>query len=136
MLPIIPAIRTPLWPGVVRQRHPAKPLFILADVSHARERNVIAADQIAFVVRRLPPDATQKMLTQHLRELECDGVVTRKVYHLVPPKVEYSLTAFGKTLQPLLREMRSWGLAHGARPNKSATAKRKAKAPAIAATPK
>ncbi len=77
-------------------------------------------------IRRLLPDATQKMLTQHLRELEHDGVVARKVYPQVPPKVEYSLTAFGRTLQPLLREMRSWGLAHGARPN-TAAGKRKTK---------
>jgi DNA-binding HxlR family transcriptional regulator len=52
---------------------------------------------------------TQKMLTQQLRELEHDGIIERKVYAQVPPKVEYSLTAFGKTLKPLLELMCKWG---------------------------
>ena len=45
-------------------------------------------------LRKSMPDATQKMLTQQLREMERDGIVARKVYHQVPPKVEYSLTAY------------------------------------------
>jgi DNA-binding HxlR family transcriptional regulator len=60
-------------------------------------------------LRRLVPDATQKMLTQQLRELERDGVVARKVYHEVPPKVEYSLTALGQTLRPVLDALCKWG---------------------------
>lgn len=55
---------------------------------------------------------TQKMLAQQLRELEKDGVVSRKVYAQVPPKVEYSLTKHGKTLIPTLLTMEKWGLAH------------------------
>jgi DNA-binding HxlR family transcriptional regulator len=52
---------------------------------------------------------THKMLTQQLRELEGDGVVSRKVYPQVPPKVEYSLTNLGKLLGPLLDSVHAWG---------------------------
>ncbi len=55
---------------------------------------------------------TQKMLTQQLRELEHDGLVGRKIYPVVPPKVEYSISAYGKTLIPVLESMASWGSAH------------------------
>lgn len=55
---------------------------------------------------------TQKMLAQQLRELEADGVVNRKVYPQVPPKVEYSLTKHGKTLIPMLLTMEKWGREH------------------------
>lgn len=52
---------------------------------------------------------THKMLAQQLRELERDGVVNRKVYPQVPPKVEYSLTPLGRALSPLLDSMHAWG---------------------------
>ncbi len=55
---------------------------------------------------------TQKMLTQQLRELEEDGLVKRKVYAEVPPRVEYSLTDFGTTLQPVMQVIAEWGTAH------------------------
>ncbi|QDZ39352.1 helix-turn-helix transcriptional regulator [Euhalothece natronophila Z-M001] len=55
---------------------------------------------------------TQKMLTQQLREMETDGLVTRKVYPVVPPKVEYSLTALGESLRPIIQEMHHWGKAY------------------------
>ncbi len=60
-------------------------------------------------LRRRLPGVTQKMLTQQLRELEKDGMVYRQVYPEVPPKVEYSLTDQGKTLQPILVAMYDWG---------------------------
>lgn len=59
--------------------------------------------------RRLCPGITQRMLTLQLRELEEDGVVHREVYHQVPPKVEYSLTEFGRSLTPIIMLMRDWG---------------------------
>ena len=52
---------------------------------------------------------TPKMLTQTLKELEADELITRKVYSEVPPKVEYSLTETGKELIPFISQMRSWG---------------------------
>ena len=52
---------------------------------------------------------TPKMLTQTLKELEADELITRKVYLEVPPKVEYSLTETGKELIPFISQMRSWG---------------------------
>ena len=55
---------------------------------------------------------TEKMLTQQLRELEADGVVNRKVYPTVPPKVEYSLTEYGKSLKQTLEAMCEWGRIH------------------------
>jgi DNA-binding HxlR family transcriptional regulator len=58
------------------------------------------------------PGITHKMLTQHLRELEMDDLIHREVYPEVPPRVEYSLTAYGKTLIPILNEMAKWGLEH------------------------
>ncbi|WP_182188146.1 winged helix-turn-helix transcriptional regulator [Pectinatus frisingensis] len=56
------------------------------------------------------PQATPKMLTQQLRELEHDGIVNRKVYPVVPPKTEYSLSQFGLSLIPVLDSMRKWGV--------------------------
>lgn len=54
------------------------------------------------------------MLTLHLRELERDGLIHREVYREVPPKVEYSLTEMGRSLEPLLRLMSQWGHANRA----------------------
>jgi DNA-binding HxlR family transcriptional regulator len=60
-------------------------------------------------LRRCVPEATQKMLTQTLRELEKDGLVLRKAYPQVPPKVVYSLTRYGRTLEPILLALCAWG---------------------------
>jgi DNA-binding HxlR family transcriptional regulator len=63
-------------------------------------------------LRKLIPGMTKKMLTQHLRDLERDEVIRRKVYAVVPPKVEYSLTRHGESLKPILRLMSAWGVKH------------------------
>jgi DNA-binding HxlR family transcriptional regulator len=60
-------------------------------------------------LRRLMPRITQRMLTNQLRELERDGVVQRKIYPVVPPKVEYSLTPAGRELRPILDHLCKWG---------------------------
>ncbi|MGN4425905.1 winged helix-turn-helix transcriptional regulator [Bacillus cereus group sp. MYBK30-1] len=62
--------------------------------------------------RKLYPGITQRMLTLQLRELERDGVIHREVYKEVPPKVEYSLTEFGRTLEPIILLMKDWGEKH------------------------
>jgi len=58
---------------------------------------------------RLIPAITQRMLTLQLRELEEDGVIAREIYKQVPPKVEYSLTPLGFTIEPILSFMQQWG---------------------------
>lgn len=55
------------------------------------------------------PQATAKMLSQQLRELEADGIINRVLYPVVPPKTEYSLTDLGKTLIPLIQSLCDWG---------------------------
>jgi DNA-binding HxlR family transcriptional regulator len=63
-------------------------------------------------LRRLIPSATQKMLTAQLRQLERDGLIERKVFAEVPPRVEYSISEYGSSLSPLLEIMCKWGLGH------------------------
>ncbi|QGY39217.1 transcriptional regulator [Pseudodesulfovibrio cashew] len=60
-------------------------------------------------VKRSIPNITQKMLTQQLRELESDGIVSREVYPQVPPKVEYSLTELGRSVMPVIDSLSRWG---------------------------
>ena len=62
-------------------------------------------------LRRLTPNATERMITLQLRELEADGVISRHVYAEVPPRVEYEVTEFGRSLEPILDLMRDWGSA-------------------------
>lgn len=61
---------------------------------------------------RLMPRITQKMLTQQLREMEENGLVSRLIYEQVPPKVEYSLTPHGEALRPILDQMIGWGVVY------------------------
>lgn len=63
-------------------------------------------------LKRLMPEITQKMLTKQLRELEAEDIITRVVYPQVPPKVEYSISDYGKSLKPVLDMMHQWGTAH------------------------
>ena len=60
-------------------------------------------------LRRLTPNATERMITLQLRELEADDVLSRHVFAEVPPRVEYELTEFGRSLEPILVLMQDWG---------------------------
>lgn len=77
---------------------------ILCHLTHGKKRT---SD-----LKRVMPAITQKMLTQQLRELEADGIVSRIVYNQVPPKVEYELTEYGWSLKPILDSLCSWGERH------------------------
>lgn len=74
-------------------------MFVLIEKSVARYGEI----------KRSIPDITHKMLSAQLKELEHDGIIIRKEYQQVPPKVEYSLSAKGKALMPVLEEMCKWG---------------------------
>ncbi|MFC5702679.1 winged helix-turn-helix transcriptional regulator [Cohnella faecalis] len=63
-------------------------------------------------LQKAMPDITKKMLTSQLRELEYHDIVHRKIYLQIPPKVEYSITEYGKRMTPLLQSMNDWGIAH------------------------
>jgi DNA-binding HxlR family transcriptional regulator len=62
-------------------------------------------------LKRSVKGITQSMLTQQLRELEDDGLISRKIYAEIPPRVEYTLTEFGLTLSPIMQSMAAWGTA-------------------------
>jgi DNA-binding HxlR family transcriptional regulator len=63
-------------------------------------------------LRRHIPGVSERMLTQQLRELQEHGIVHRRVYAVVPPRVEYSLTPYGETLRPITELMCAWGVKH------------------------
>ena len=67
-------------------------------------------------IRRRMPGVTQRMLTTQLRELEADGLIVRVVYAEVPPRVEYSLSAKGRTLEPVIMALKLWGEQHADQP--------------------
>ncbi|MGG3469526.1 winged helix-turn-helix transcriptional regulator [Neobacillus pocheonensis] len=77
---------------------------ILCHLTHGKKRT---SD-----LKRLMPNITQKMLTQQLRELEEDGVINRIVYNQVPPKVEYELSEYGRSLEGILNSLCAWGEKH------------------------
>ena len=70
-------------------------------------------------IRRHVPAVTQRTLTNQLRELEMDGLIVRKVYAQVPPKVEYSLSELGRTMVPVLSALKEWGDSNISRFSKS-----------------
>lgn len=72
---------------------------------HLFEEEVLRFNEI----RRRLSSVTQRMLTAQLRELEADGFVARKIYPEVPPKVEYRLTDFGRSLSPVITALKTWG---------------------------
>lgn len=62
-------------------------------------------------LQREIPGVSQRMLTLHLRGLERDGLVERRVYPETPPRVDYSISDFGRSLEPVLHAMNDWGIA-------------------------
>ncbi|MEO0390079.1 MAG: helix-turn-helix domain-containing protein [Pseudomonadota bacterium] len=60
-------------------------------------------------MHRAVPGITKQMLTKQLRELEADAIISRKVYAEVPPRVDYSLTGVGRTVLPIIDQMKAWG---------------------------
>lgn len=80
-------------------------VFVLANLA---QHGTLRFSQL----QKLIPAVTQKMLTQQLRELEVSGLVARRIYAEVPPRVEYRLTAHGRTLHPVLVALREWGNLH------------------------
>ena len=97
--------------------NPGCPVEAALDVIGGKWKGIILhhllAETIRFnELRRLMPEITQRMLTKQLRELETDNLISRKIYPEVPPKVEYSMTDYGKTLLPVIRALRKWGTIH------------------------
>ncbi|MAX79939.1 MAG: transcriptional regulator [Crocinitomicaceae bacterium] len=61
-------------------------------------------------LQRMLPNISKQMLVNQLRELEADGIIERKVFAEVPPRVEYRLTEYGKSMIPVILEMQDWGV--------------------------
>jgi DNA-binding HxlR family transcriptional regulator len=72
---------------------------------HLRDNTILRNGELRKILKGITP----KMLTQSLRELEEDGLISRKVYQEVPPKVEYTLTAVGSELIPFIAHLKQWG---------------------------
>ena len=68
-------------------------------------------------LQRAIPTITKQMLTKQLRELEADGIITRKIFAEVPPRVEYGISERGQTLLPVIKAMKDWGEAHWKTPS-------------------
>lgn len=72
-------------------------------------RNLLSKTQRFNEIRKTIPGISQKVLTDNLRSMEEDGIITRTVYAEVPPRVEYSLSDLGKTMRPIIKAMEIWG---------------------------
>ena len=93
------------------------PVELTVDVIGGRWRTVLLSHLKEGVhrygeLRRATPGISEKMLSQRLRELEADGLVTRRDHGTVPPHVEYELTALGRSLQEPLRALEQWAVAN------------------------
>lgn len=77
-------------------------------------RNLLAGTQRFGELRKTIPGISQKVLTDNLRSMEEDGILIRKAYPEVPPRVEYSLSELGDTMRPIIKAMESWGLGYQA----------------------
>ena len=100
-----------------RQDEYKGPLEVTMEIIGGKYKGVIIGHLIDKTLRynelqKLISHATPKMLIQQLKELEADGIIQRKLYPVVPPKTEYSLTERGKRLIPSIIELNKWGLAY------------------------
>ena len=91
------------------------PLEVTMEIIGGKYKGVIIGHLIGKTLRynelqKLVSHATPKMLIQQLKELEADGIIERKLYPVVPPKTEYSLTKRGETLIPAIIELNKWGM--------------------------
>ena len=91
------------------------PLEVTMEIIGGKYKGVIIGHLIGKTLRynelqKLISHATPKMLIQQLKELEADGIIERKLYPVVPPKTEYSLTKRGETLIPAIIELNKWGM--------------------------
>lgn len=98
-----------------RQAEYKCPLEVTMEIIGGKYKGVIIGHLIDKTLRynelqKLISHATPKMLIQQLKELEADGIIQRKLYPVVPPKTEYSLTERGKRLIPSIIELNKWGL--------------------------
>lgn len=91
------------------------PLEVTMEIIGGKYKGVIIGHLMGKTLRyselqRLIPHSTPKMLIQQLKELESDGIIKRKLYPVVPPKTEYSLTKRGELLIPAIIELNKWGM--------------------------
>jgi DNA-binding HxlR family transcriptional regulator len=82
-------------------------------------------------LRQAVPGISQKVLTQQLRELMSDGIVRRQPTGAIPAPVEYSLTLYGRSLVPLVEDVRLWGRAHMARARTEAVTEPSGRGPGV-----
>ncbi|MBR5345249.1 MAG: helix-turn-helix transcriptional regulator [Clostridia bacterium] len=75
-------------------------------------RNLMARPWRFNEMLRSIPGISQKVLTDNLRALEVDGIITRTVYAEVPPRVEYAVSELGETMRPIIKAMEAWGLGY------------------------
>lgn len=78
-------------------------------------RNLLARPWRFNELKKALEGISQKVLTDSLRSMEADGIITRTIYPEVPPRVEYALTELGESLKPILDSMRAWGEAYKAK---------------------
>ena len=105
---------------VTKEELPACPVATTVNLIGNKWKLLILRDLLAGTkrfgeLRKSVAGISQKVLTDNLRALEEDGIVVRKIYAEVPPRVEYSLSELGETLRPIIDVMEKWGTAYKAR---------------------
>lgn len=83
-------------------------------------QNLLVGTKRFNELRKIIPGISQKVLTENLRSMEADGIITRTVYPEVPPRVEYSLSELGDSIRPIISAMEVWGIGYQGLVNRSA----------------